>query len=72
MIMDQLVDKDLEIKDKDDLAIHKGPMTRSQTKKLEEAIGKVLKSSWKHEESLGDGFISRDMLITIQAIPSPS
>ncbi|KAF8102719.1 hypothetical protein N665_0196s0014 [Sinapis alba] len=35
MVMEQLVDEDLGIKDKDDLAIHKGPMTRSQTKKLE-------------------------------------
>ncbi|KAL0661836.1 hypothetical protein Bca4012_098673 [Brassica carinata] len=63
--MDQSADEEV-------LAIPVGPMTRSRTKKLNEAIGGLLKKSWKQEESLRRGLIIQDTLITIQAIPSSS
>ena len=86
VIMGQLVDKDKEIMSKsadeynedmgkpaeeDVLTIPNGPMTRSRTKRLNEAIGGWLKTAWKQEDSLDRGLINQDTLITIQAtIPS--
>ena len=74
--MDQLADEDMEIMDKpadeDVLIIPKGPMTRSGTKRLNEAIGGFLKTAWKQEEGLERSLINQDTLITIQATPSSS
>ena len=76
VILDQLVDEDNEIMgkptDEDVLTIPNGPMTRSRTKKLNEAIGGLLKTASKQEEGLGRGLISQDTLITIQATPPSS
>ncbi|CAF2141620.1 unnamed protein product [Brassica rapa] len=76
VIMDQLVDEDNEIMgkptDEDVLTIPNGHMTRSRTKKLNEAIGCLLKTASKQEEGLGRGLISQDTLITIQATPPSS
>ena len=72
VIMGQLVDKDKEIMSKsadeynedmgkpaeeDVLTIPNGPMTRSRTKRLNEAIGGWLKTAWKQEDSLDRGLI---------------
>ncbi|KAF3519967.1 hypothetical protein DY000_02059797 [Brassica cretica] len=57
VIMNQPTDGDDEKMgkpaDEDVLAISKGPMTRSRSKKLTEAIGGLVKMSWKQEECLG-------------------
>ncbi|CAN7041755.1 unnamed protein product [Brassica rapa subsp. trilocularis] len=54
VIMDPLVDEDNEIMgkptDEDVLTIPNSPMTRSRTKKLNEAIRGLLKTAWKQEE----------------------
>ena len=73
--MDQLSNGDDEDLDKptdgDDLALPKGPMTRSRSRKLTQVIGGLVKRSWKQEECLGRSLINQDTLITIQAT-SPS
>ncbi|KAL0898795.1 hypothetical protein Bca101_082756 [Brassica carinata] len=56
----------------DALAISIGPMTRSRTKKLKEAVGGLLKSALEQEECLNPRLINQETLITIQAIPSSS
>ena len=75
MIMDQLSNGDDEDLDKptdgDVLALPKGPMTRSRSRKLTQVIGGLVKMSWKQEEGLGRSLINQDTLITIQAT-SPS
>lgn len=53
------------------LAISEGPMTRARSKQLKEAIGGLLKTSLKQEESLGRSLINQDTLTTIQAISAP-
>ena len=63
--MDQPADEDV-------LAIPDDPMTRSRTRRLNEAVGSLLKLSWKQEESLGRSLINQDTLITIQAAPPSS
>ncbi|KAF3513920.1 hypothetical protein F2Q69_00006736 [Brassica cretica] len=45
VIMDQPADEDV-------LAIPDDPMTRSRTRRLNEAVGSLLKLSWKQEEKL--------------------
>ena len=76
MIIDQLAngdDRDIdEPSDEDVLAMPKGPMTRSRSKKLKEAIGGLVKMFWKQEECLGRSLINQDTLITIQATSSSS
>ncbi|KAL0723069.1 hypothetical protein Bca4012_037668 [Brassica carinata] len=71
--MDQSSKEDNEIKDEpaDEgvLAISEGPMTRARSKQLKEAIGGLLQTSLKQEESLGRSLIIQDTLTTIQAIP---
>ncbi|KAL0716168.1 hypothetical protein Bca4012_065490 [Brassica carinata] len=54
------------------LSIPIGPMTRSRTKRLTEAIGVMIRKSLEQEESLGRSLIVQDTLITIQAISSSS
>ncbi|WZY99291.1 hypothetical protein YC2023_071620 [Brassica napus] len=75
VIMDQLANGDDEDRDKptdgDVLALPKGPMTRSRSRKLTQVIGGLVKMSWKQEECLGRSLINQDTLITIQAT-SPS
>jgi len=75
VIMDQLSNGDDEDLDKptdgDVLALPKGPMTRSRSRKLTQVIGGLVKMSWKQEECLGRSLINQDTLITIQAT-SPS
>ena len=75
--MDQQLDKAIEevIKDKQDedgdaLAIPKGPMTRAMTRRLHEAVGNILKISWKQEDCLGRSLSNQDTLTTLQAEPS--
>ncbi|KAF2612330.1 hypothetical protein F2Q70_00011413 [Brassica cretica] len=55
--MDQLDNGDDEDLDKpadeDVLALSKGPITRSRSRKLTQAIGGLVKMSWKQEECLG-------------------
>ncbi|KAL0796390.1 hypothetical protein Bca101_067767 [Brassica carinata] len=74
--MDTLEEEDKEDMDhsasEDALAIPIGPMTRSRTKKLKEAVGGLLRRSLEQEECLGPSLIVQDTLITIQAIPSSS
>ncbi|KAL0854302.1 hypothetical protein Bca101_059454 [Brassica carinata] len=74
--MDRPEEEDKEDMDhsagEDALAIPIGPMTRSRTKKLKEAVGGFLKRSLEQEECLGPGLIIQDTLTTIQAIPSSS
>ncbi|KAL0854353.1 hypothetical protein Bca101_059505 [Brassica carinata] len=53
------------------LSIPIGPMTRSRTRRLKEAIGGMIQKSLEQERSLGRSLIVQDTLITIQAI-SPS
>uniref|UniRef100_A0A0D3E997 non-specific serine/threonine protein kinase n=1 Tax=Brassica oleracea var. oleracea TaxID=109376 RepID=A0A0D3E997_BRAOL len=53
------------------LVISEGPMTRARSKQLKEAIGRLLKTSLKQEESLGRSLINQDTLATIQAISAP-
>ena len=75
MIMDQIAnenDEDLDKPaDEDVLVLSKGPLTRSRSRKLTQAIGGLVKMSWKQEECLGRSLINQDTLITIQAT-SPS
>ncbi|XP_013603696.1 PREDICTED: uncharacterized protein LOC106311013 isoform X2 [Brassica oleracea var. oleracea] len=75
MIMDQSNKEDNEsMNDPADggaLAISEGPMTRARSKQLKEAIGGLLKTSLKQEESLGRSLINQDTLARIQAISSP-
>ncbi|MCO6517230.1 MAG: hypothetical protein J6586_12200, partial [Snodgrassella sp.] len=75
VIMDQLANGDDEDLDKpadeDVLALSKGPLTRSRSRKLTQVIGGLVKRSWKQEECLGRSLINQDTLITIQAT-SPS
>ena len=80
--MDQLADKDGEFKliggdgklkekpaEEDDvLAIPKGPMTRARTRRLNEAVGNILKTFKKQEDCLGRSLIRQDTLITIHVI----
>lgn len=72
MIMDQSSKEDKETMeepaDEDVLTMPKGPMTRARSKQLKEAIGGLLKTSMKQEESLGRSLINQDTLTTIQAI----
>ncbi|XP_056864141.1 uncharacterized protein LOC130511252 [Raphanus sativus] len=72
MIMDQSSKEDKETMeepaDEDALTMPKGPMTRARSKQLKEAIGGLLKTSMKQEESLGRSLINQDTLTTIQAI----
>ncbi|KAL0716158.1 hypothetical protein Bca4012_065480 [Brassica carinata] len=56
----------------DALTIPIGPMTRSRTKKLKEAVGELIKKSLEQGECLGRGLIWQETLITIQSIPSSS
>ncbi|KAF2619327.1 hypothetical protein F2Q68_00039595 [Brassica cretica] len=42
--------------EEDVLTIPNGPMTRSRTKRLNEAIGGLLKTAWKQEDSLDRGY----------------
>ncbi|KAG5373929.1 hypothetical protein IGI04_042632 [Brassica rapa subsp. trilocularis] len=57
--MDQLSNGDDEDLDKptdgDVLALPKGPMTRSRSRKLTQVIGGLVKRSWKQEECLEEG-----------------
>ena len=75
MIMDQPNKEDNESMDDPAdggaLAISEGPMTRARSKQLKEAIGGLLKTSLKQEESLGRSLINQDTLATIQAISAP-
>ncbi|CAG7870318.1 unnamed protein product [Brassica rapa] len=75
MIMDQSNKEDNESMDDPAdggaLAISEGPMTRARSKQLKEAIGGLLKTSLKQEESLGRSLINQDTLTTIQAISAP-
>ena len=88
MIMDRPKEKDEEDMDwpkekdeedmyqsarEDALTIPIGPMTRSRTKKLKEAVGGLLKSALEQEECLNTRLINQDtLIITIQSIPSSS
>lgn len=76
MIQDQLNDEDMKYMDQsadeEALAIPNGPMTRSRTRRLKEAVGGLVKKSLEQEECLGRSLIIQDTLITIQAIPSSS
>ncbi|KAL0715830.1 hypothetical protein Bca4012_065152 [Brassica carinata] len=73
--MDQSTKEDNEIMnkpaDEDALAIPEGPMTQARSRQLKEAIGGLLKTSLKQEESLGRSLIIQDTLTTIQAISTP-
>ncbi|XP_048610306.1 uncharacterized protein LOC106402720 isoform X2 [Brassica napus] len=75
MIMDQPNKEDNESMDDPAdggaLVISEGPMTRARSKQLKEAIGGLLKTSLKQEESLGRSLINQDTLATIQAISAP-
>ncbi|KAL0654815.1 hypothetical protein Bca4012_075399 [Brassica carinata] len=53
------------------LAISEGPMTRARSKQLKEAIGGLLKTSLKQEESSGRSLINQDTFSTIQVISAP-
>ncbi|KAL0734202.1 hypothetical protein Bca4012_010412 [Brassica carinata] len=72
--MDQSAKGDNEMMDEstgeDVLAIPEGPITRSRSRQLKQAIGGLLMLSWKQEEGLGRSLINQDTLTTIQAIPS--
>ncbi|KAG5373706.1 hypothetical protein IGI04_042977 [Brassica rapa subsp. trilocularis] len=54
--------------DEDVLAIPEGPITRSKSKQLKQAIGGLLMIAWKQEEGLEGSWINQDTLTTIQAI----
>ncbi|KAF8111939.1 hypothetical protein N665_0070s0009 [Sinapis alba] len=75
VIMDQLANEEDRSKDKptdeeDALTIPNVPMTRARTKKLNEAIGSILKISWKLEDNIVQKWSSQYELNLIQAMPS--
>ncbi|KAL0702387.1 hypothetical protein Bca4012_058509 [Brassica carinata] len=74
--MDQLINGDDETMnqpaDEDVLAIPEGPNTCSRTKKLNGAIGGLLRSIWKQEESLGQSLMIQITLTTNQATSTSS
>ncbi|KAF8083374.1 hypothetical protein N665_0777s0001 [Sinapis alba] len=62
--------KDKPTDREDALTIPNGPMTRARTRKLNEAIGSILKISWKLEDSIVQSWSNQDALNLIQAMPS--
>ncbi|KAF8116430.1 hypothetical protein N665_0018s0040 [Sinapis alba] len=61
MILDKLKDEHKEdmdqSADEEVLAMPKGPMTRSRTRRLNKAIGGLLKIAWEQKQSLGQSLI---------------